>query len=65
MFISVMKFFGIGDLYDIKEIKYEDTLTERTIFSNVNDFEVKGSFLFASKKHVSMQLASVLYPTQK
>lgn len=54
MFITVIKFYGIGGLYDIQEITYEDNIIERTIFSNVNDFELKGSFLFASKRHVSL-----------
>jgi hypothetical protein len=52
LFVSVLKFLGIGNLKDIKEITVGDDITERNMLSNVDDFDLRGSFLFASSRRV-------------
>ena len=54
MFVSVSTFFGtLFDNFDVVELTYDGTtLHQRTMITGVNDFKLKGAFLFAAKSRV-------------
>ena len=55
IFVSVSTFFGtLFDNFDVVELTYDGTnLHQRTMITGVNDFKLKGAFLFAAKSRVS------------
>ena len=54
VFVSVSTFFGtLFDNFDVVELTYDGTnLHQRTMITGVNDFKLKGAFLFAAKSRV-------------
>ncbi|XP_067938207.1 sortilin-related receptor-like [Watersipora subatra] len=60
IFVLVASYFGLFNLYDLKEMTYDDGIQENNVISNVQGFELQGSFLFATKKEVIWSSTSPL-----